>query len=138
MRIDSRFRRARDPRDHGVTLRLFLSPLRHMEQLLLVTSCDSPAGIGASLRTHAQRTDGHRLFCWNSKLFSSGQLCTIWISQYGHNRFQYLYFWHKCEILRIKFNLRELWHHSTLIITYICFMLKLAKMWFLVCKKTLP
>ena len=28
------------------------SPLRHMEQLLLVTSCDSPAGIGASLRTH--------------------------------------------------------------------------------------
>ena len=36
---------------HGVTLRAFLSPLRHMEQLLLVTSCDSPAGIGASLRT---------------------------------------------------------------------------------------
>ena len=30
--------------------------LRHMEQLLLVTSCDSPAGIGASLRTHG-RTD---------------------------------------------------------------------------------
>ena len=29
-----------------------------MEQLLLVTSCDSPAGIGASLRTHEQRTDG--------------------------------------------------------------------------------
>ena len=32
-----------------------------MEQLLLVTSCDSPAGIGASLRTHARtddRTDG--------------------------------------------------------------------------------
>ena len=28
-----------------------------MEQLLLVTSCDSPAGIGASLRTHA-RTNG--------------------------------------------------------------------------------
>ena len=27
-----------------------------MEQLLLVTSCDSPAGIGASLRTNAQRT----------------------------------------------------------------------------------
>ena len=28
-----------------------------MEQLLLVTSCDSPAGIGASLRTHTgQRT----------------------------------------------------------------------------------
>ena len=35
----------------------FLSPLRHLEQLLLVTSCDSPAGIGASLRTHV-RTDG--------------------------------------------------------------------------------
>ena len=31
--------------------------LRHMEQLLLVTSCDSPAGIGASLRTDG-RTDG--------------------------------------------------------------------------------
>ena len=32
-----------------------------MEQLLLVTSCDSPAGIGASLRTHVRtygRTDG--------------------------------------------------------------------------------
>ena len=32
-----------------------------MEQLLLVTSCDSPAGIGASLRTHGStdgRTDG--------------------------------------------------------------------------------
>ena len=32
-----------------------------MEQLLLVTSCDSPAGIGASLRTHGNtdgRTDG--------------------------------------------------------------------------------
>ena len=36
-----------------------------MEQLLLVTSCDSPAGIGASLRTHGrmngrtnERTDG--------------------------------------------------------------------------------
>ena len=30
-----------------------------MEQLLLVTSCDSPAGIGASLRTRG-RKDGHR------------------------------------------------------------------------------
>ena len=29
-----------------------------MEQLLLVTSCDSPAGIGASLRTHNGRTNG--------------------------------------------------------------------------------
>ena len=32
-----------------------------MEQLLLVTSCDSPAGIGASLRTDGrtdERTDG--------------------------------------------------------------------------------
>ena len=28
-----------------------VNPLRHMEQLLLVTSCDSPAGIGASIRT---------------------------------------------------------------------------------------
>ena len=32
--------------------------LRHMEQILLVTSCDSLAGIGASHRTDAQRTDG--------------------------------------------------------------------------------
>ena len=32
-----------------------------MEQLLLVTSCDSPAGIGASLRTDERTTDnGHR------------------------------------------------------------------------------
>ena len=29
-----------------------------MEQLLLVTSCDLPAGIRASLQTDAQRTDG--------------------------------------------------------------------------------
>ena len=28
-----------------------------MEHLLLVTSCDSPAGIGASLRTQGQRMD---------------------------------------------------------------------------------
>ena len=33
-------------------------PLRHMEQLLLVTSCDSPAGIGTSLRTHTRSTEG--------------------------------------------------------------------------------
>ena len=33
-----------------------MSPLTHMEQLLLVTSCDSPEGIGANLRTDAQRT----------------------------------------------------------------------------------
>ena len=38
----------------GVTLRAFLSPLRLLEQLLLVTSCDLPAGIGVSLQTHAQ------------------------------------------------------------------------------------
>ena len=43
--------------------------LRHMEQLLLVTSCDSPAGIGASLRTHV-RTYGwtHRRDVGNSIL----------------------------------------------------------------------
>ena len=38
-----------------------MSPLRHMEQLLLVTSCDLPAGIGASFWTHELtngRTDG--------------------------------------------------------------------------------
>ena len=40
-----------------------------MEQLLLVTSCDSPAGIGASLRTD-ERTDGwtHRRDVGNSIL----------------------------------------------------------------------
>ena len=32
-----------------------------MQQLLLVTSCDSPAGIGASLRTHAQPTHAQRM-----------------------------------------------------------------------------
>ena len=47
------------------------SPLRHMEQLLLVTSCDSPAGIGASLQTDERmngRTDGwiHRRDVGNS------------------------------------------------------------------------
>ena len=45
--IHSRFRSARDPKGHGVTLRAFLPPLRLMEQLLLVISCDLPAGIGA-------------------------------------------------------------------------------------------
>ena len=35
-----------------------MSPLRHMEHLLLVTSCDSPAGIGASLRTDGRTKDG--------------------------------------------------------------------------------
>ena len=46
--IHSRLESARDLRGQ---------PLTHMEQLLLVTSCDSPAGIGASLRTHNARTD---------------------------------------------------------------------------------
>ena len=50
------------PGTPGVTLRAFLSPLRHMEQLLLVTSCDSPAGIGASFRTHNGRMDGRTDF----------------------------------------------------------------------------
>ena len=45
-RAHSRFGSARDPRGQ---------PLR---QLLLVTSCDSPAGIGASLQTHYGLTDG--------------------------------------------------------------------------------
>ena len=65
------FESARDPRPwgHGVSLRAFLSPLRHMEQLLLVTSCGLPAGIGASLRTDTQ-TDGrtHRRDVGNSIL----------------------------------------------------------------------
>ncbi len=45
-----------DPRGHGVTPIAFLSPLRHMEQLLLVTSGDLSAGIGDSLRTDGKRT----------------------------------------------------------------------------------
>ena len=53
---------ARDPKSHGVTLSEFLSPMRHMEQLLLVTSCDSPARIGASLRTHQCTTEGRTDF----------------------------------------------------------------------------
>ena len=51
MRIHFRFGSARDLRGQ---------PLRHMEQLLLVTSCDSSAAIGASLRTDErtnERTD---------------------------------------------------------------------------------
>ena len=36
-----------------------------MDQLLLVTSCDSPAGIGASLRTD-KRTDG-RMNGWTDR-----------------------------------------------------------------------
>ena len=41
-----------------------------MEQLLLVTSCDSPAGIGGSLRTHGRTTHGwtHRRDVGNSIL----------------------------------------------------------------------
>ena len=39
-----------------------------MEQLLLVTSCDSPAGIGASLRTDAQCTrDGWTTDGWTDR-----------------------------------------------------------------------
>ena len=34
-----------------------------MEQLLLVTSCDSPAGIGASLRTHVDEGGNSGLDC---------------------------------------------------------------------------
>ena len=41
-------------------------PLRHMEQLLLVTSCDSPAGIGASLRTHGRMHTG-RMDGWTDR-----------------------------------------------------------------------
>jgi hypothetical protein len=72
--IHSSFESARDPRDLGVTLRAFLSPLRHMQQLLSVSSCDWPAEIGASLRTDAQRTNERthwrtdRLLCLNSIL----------------------------------------------------------------------
>ena len=51
-RVHSRFGSAQDPRGQ---------PLTHMEQLLLVKSCDSPSGIGAILRTDGRtngRTDG--------------------------------------------------------------------------------
>ena len=41
-------------------------PLRHMEQLLLVTSCDLPAGIGASLRTDG-RTHGRTHTGWTDR-----------------------------------------------------------------------
>ena len=47
MRVNSRLGSTR-----GSTLDPRGQSLRHMEQLLLVTSCDSPAGIGATLRTH--------------------------------------------------------------------------------------
>ena len=60
------FESARSPRGHVVTLRAFLSPLRHMEQLLLVTSCDSLAVIGARLWTHG-RTNG-RMNRWTDRL----------------------------------------------------------------------
>ena len=56
-----------------------------MEQLLLVTSCDSPAGIGASLRTHVRTygcTDGWTRRCdvgnsildWNKSWF---KICSL-------------------------------------------------------------
>ena len=60
------FGSTRYPRGHEIALSALLSPSRHMQQLLLVTSCDWPAGIGASLRTDGrtdgrtnERTDGH-------------------------------------------------------------------------------
>ena len=46
-----------------------MSPLRHMDQLLLVISCDSPAGIGASLWTHA-RTNNE----WTDNLYGNSIL----------------------------------------------------------------
>ena len=48
----SRFGSTWDPRGQ---------PPRHMEQLLLETSCDLPAGIGASLRTHTRTTHNRRM-----------------------------------------------------------------------------
>ena len=45
-------------------------PLSHMEQLLLVTSCDSTAGIGASLRTDErtnERTDERTHTGWTDR-----------------------------------------------------------------------
>ena len=32
----------------------YFSPLTHIQQLLLLTFCDTPAGIGATFRTHTQ------------------------------------------------------------------------------------
>ena len=38
-----------------------------MEQLLLVTSCDSPAGSGASLQTDGQRTTDGQTDGWTDR-----------------------------------------------------------------------
>ena len=34
--------------------------MTHTKQLLLVTFCDTTAGIGASFRTHGQRMEGQK------------------------------------------------------------------------------
>ena len=52
-----------DPKDLGVTRNEYFSLSKHTKQLLLVTYCDTPAGIEVSFevsfRTHG-RTDGGR------------------------------------------------------------------------------
>ena len=55
-----------------------------MEQLLLVTSCDSPAGIGASLRTDA-RTD-ERTNGWTDRRDVGNSILDLQYTQYGFIR----------------------------------------------------
>ena len=43
-----------------VTQNEYFSLIAHTKQLLLVTFCDTAAGIGASFRTDAQTADGRR------------------------------------------------------------------------------
>jgi len=55
-----------------------------MEQLLLVTSCDSPAGIGASLRTHT-RTNG-----WTDRRDVGNSILDIYVHMAGKGSYWYI------------------------------------------------
>ena len=46
-----------DPRGLAVTPNAYFSFSKHIKQLLLVTFCDTSAGIGASFRTDERRTE---------------------------------------------------------------------------------
>ena len=57
-----------------------------MEQLLLVTYCDSPAGIGASLRTDEQRTDEQRTDTeWTDRCDVGNSILDRWYLILGTN-----------------------------------------------------
>ena len=43
-----------------MTQNAYFSLIAHTKQLLLVTFCDTTAGIGASFRTHGHKEDGGR------------------------------------------------------------------------------